>query len=115
MKQTFYFDPDREQFMVEVCKLLHEIRTLVGMKPAEVAGIAGFSEQTYKAMECGKTRSSMDLFIKAFTAMKIYPSLAQLVAEAKVNPDLPLKIEVDFLLKNRMPCKKIESYTSAEE
>ena len=109
MKQTFYFDPDREPFMVEVCKLLHEIRMRLGMKPSEVAELAGFSEQTYKAMECGKTRSSMDLFIKAFKAMKIFPALAQLVAEGRVNPDLPLKIEVDFLLRNRMPSKKIES------
>lgn len=89
--------------MVEVCKLMYEIRMLLGMKPAEVAELAGFSEQTYKAMECGKTRSSMDLFMKAFKAMKIFPALAQLAAETRVNPDLPLKIDVGFLLRNRMP------------
>lgn len=103
MKAEFASFPERDPLPISLCRLLYDIRTRLNLKPADVARLAHFSEPTYHGMESGKTQSSIDYFIRAFQAMKIYPSLAFLAAESAVNPSLPFRIDVDFLLKNRMP------------
>ena len=103
MKPDFDACSDRSEILTALCQLMHDVRKRLNLKAADVARLANFSEPTYYGMESGKTHSSLDNFIRAFKAMKIYPSLALLAAESVVDSKLPLKIDVDFLILNRMP------------
>lgn len=93
----------RDPLTLLLCRLLHDIRIRLDLKPRDVAEMAGFTVTTYYNMERGTTHCSLDLYIQAFKAMKIHPSLALLAAESVANPQLPLRIDMGFLLANRMP------------